>query len=64
MKEKERKKERKKKSVTALVWKCIVTELSERIFTECTLTRPDCQNCTNITKKLDNSVIMNFLCNL
>jgi hypothetical protein len=30
--------------MTTWVRKCMVTELSERVFTECTPTRPDCRN--------------------
>jgi hypothetical protein len=30
--------------MTTLVPKCVVTELSEHVFTECTPTRRDCQN--------------------
>jgi hypothetical protein len=30
--------------MTTWARKCMVTELSELVFTECTLTRPDCRN--------------------
>jgi hypothetical protein len=30
--------------MTTWNWKCMVTELSDRVFTECTPTRPDCRN--------------------
>jgi hypothetical protein len=53
-----------KNCVTTWVRKCVVAELSERAFTERTQTRPDCRNCTNVTKRSDISVIMHFLCNL
>jgi hypothetical protein len=36
--------ERQKKGITAWAWRCMVTELSERVFTECMLARPDCRN--------------------
>jgi hypothetical protein len=36
--------EMKKRGVTTWVQKCMVTELSERVFTECMPTRPDCRN--------------------
>jgi hypothetical protein len=34
----------KKKGMTTWVRKCMVTELSERVFSESTLTHPDCRN--------------------
>jgi hypothetical protein len=38
--------QRDKKKKNGMMWvrKCMVKELSERVFTECTLTRPDCRN--------------------
>jgi hypothetical protein len=36
--------ETKKKGMTTWVQKCMVTELSEHVFTECTPTRPDCRD--------------------
>jgi hypothetical protein len=36
--------ERQKMGMTTWAQKCMVTELSERVFTECTPTRPDCRN--------------------
>jgi hypothetical protein len=46
--------ERRKKCMTACVWKCIVTELPERVFTECTLTRPHCRNKIRVIRPFSN----------
>jgi hypothetical protein len=54
--------------MTPWVGKCIlVTELSKRVITECTPTRATVMgvsDCTNVTKRFDNSVITLLLYNL